>query len=211
MRSRVLATTLVLLPLLAGGTSAGSSADDVRLTLQAGSRIWIEGDSNLHRWHCEVGSFDAQLDLDRAGPATPPTRLLTAAVSLPVSGIECGNGKMNDNLRKAIDARANPQIRFDLTSAQLVDPGVPGPGGVEALVTGRLAVAGATRELTMHVSGTDTGHGSLRMQGSARILMSDWGIEPPTAMLGLLKTADEVTIFIDLTAAYLDGAGPETP
>jgi polyisoprenoid-binding protein YceI len=70
------------------------------------------------------------------------------------------------------------------------------------MVTGNLTVAGATRELSMHVSGTDGGDGTLRLQGSARIRMSDWGIRPPTPMLGLLKTDDEMTIFVDLIAAY---------
>jgi polyisoprenoid-binding protein YceI len=203
MKSRVLIVgALALLPLFAGGATSPSesSADSLRLILREGSRIWIEGDSNLHEWTCEVGGFRPELTVDRAGPTTPPPEVHVATAMIAVSEIECGNGKMNDNLRKALDATAHPLIRFELTRAQLVDPGVA--GSVETLATGRLTVAGTTRELSMHVSGTDTGDGALRLQGSAHIRMSDWGIRPPTAMLGLLKTADEVTIFVDLTAAY---------
>ena len=34
--------------------------------------------------------------------------------------------------------------------------------------------------------------------GSIKIVMSDYGIEPPVAMFGTLKTGDEVTIDFEL-------------
>jgi hypothetical protein len=34
------------------------------------------------------------------------------------------------------------------------------------------------------------------------IEMTDFGIHPPTAMMGLLKTRNDVTIFFDLTTDY---------
>jgi len=76
-----------------------------------------------------VGSFIPELVVDRAAPSAPPTRLVTASVALRVSEIECSNGKMNENLRKAVDAQANRDIRFESTGAKLVDPGcrVPPP------------------------------------------------------------------------------------
>jgi hypothetical protein len=40
--------------------------------------------------------------------------------------------------------------------------------------------------------------GSIAVRGSVPLFMSDFGIEPPTAMLGMLKTADQVTVKFEL-------------
>jgi len=72
----------------------------------------------------------------------------------------------------------------------------------ELLAKGHLYVAGEGRDLQFQVSGTDTGDGALRILGRVTIKMTDFGIQPPTAMLGLLKSKDEVTIHFDLMAEY---------
>ena len=42
--------------------------------------------------------------------------------------------------------------------------------------------------------------GALRVSGQVDILMTEFGLEPPTALLGLIKAKDRVTIRFDLTA-----------
>ena len=195
--------SLALASMIACGATtaleAQTAPETVRLVLREGSKLWIEGDSNLHAWKCDAKSFVPELRLVRAAPTEPPTRVQEARLQVSVADIECGNGKMNENLRKALKADTNANISFELTSAEFVD-GVRGE--LDVLVKGQLSVAGASRDLQMQVSGTDTGNGALRLQGRVLILMTDYGVQPPTAMLGLLKTKNEVTILYDLVADY---------
>jgi polyisoprenoid-binding protein YceI len=123
-----------------------------------------------------------------------------AVLDVPVGKIECGHGKMNDNLRKALKAAEYPSITFVVTGAQFFDAGAP--GALEVLAKGNLYVAGNGQDLEFQVSGTDTGDGALRIQGQVLIKMTDFGIRPPTAMMGLLKTKNEVTIKFDLITEY---------
>ena len=176
------------------------TSETVRLVLRQGSKLWIEGDSNLHEWKCDAQSLTPELRLERATPTDPPSRIQEARLDVAVANIECGNGKMNDNLRKALKADTYANIGFEVSSAEFVETG--SRGEIEVLVKGKLSVAGTSRDIQMQVSGTDTGNGALRLQGRAMILMTDFGVQPPTAMLGLLKTKNEVTIIYDLVADY---------
>jgi hypothetical protein len=42
--------------------------------------------------------------------------------------------------------------------------------------------------------------GRLRAMGSKAIKMTDYNVEPPTAMLGLVKAENELTVHFDLIA-----------
>ncbi len=59
---------------------------------------------------------------------------------------------------------------------------------------GQLTVAGATRPLTMALKATIVDGGGLLFEGSAPLRMTEFGIEPPKAMLGTIKTGDEVRV-----------------
>lgn len=176
--------------------------ETVRLVLRPESRLWLEGDSNLHAWSCEANELLPEMTLGRPSADSLPTGVERATMTVSVAGIECGNGKMNDNLRRALKAESHPDIRFEVTGARFVDVGVEGMLGVAAV--GNLSVAGATRPLELTVTGTDTGDVALRLQGRTEILMTDFGVEPPTALLGILKTDNEVVIWFDLVMGYVE-------
>ena len=178
---------------------APADFETVRLVLRDGSRLWLEGDSNLFAWTCDATQLDPELRVERPSPQAPPTRVDRAVLDVPVGKIECGHARMNENLRKALKADDFPSITFVVTGAEFFDVG---EGALEVLARGNLYVAGVGRDLQFQVSGTDTGDGALRIQGRVAIQMTDFGIQPPTAMMGLLKTKNEVTIRFDLLADY---------
>jgi hypothetical protein len=181
-------------------TSAQEAPETVRLVFRPGSRLWLEGDSNLVSWTCEAKELAPDLRLERPAPDSPPTEVDRAVLDVPVAKIECGHRRMDENLRKALKAAAYPSIMFVVTGAEFFDTGVA--GALEVLAKGHLYVAGIGRALQFQVSGTDTGNGALRLRGQVLIRMTDYGITPPTAMMGLLRTKDEVMIRFDLTTDY---------
>lgn len=194
---------LALLGLVSIGAQAPAPTpvpETVRLVLRPGSRLWLEGDSNVHAWTCDATAFTPELRIERPSRDQPLARVEKAVLDVPVAKIDCGHGKMNENLRKALKANDYPSITFVVTGAEFVDTG--DQGAIELLATGHLYVAGEGREIKFQVSGTDTGDGALRIRGRVGIKMTDYGIQPPTAMLGVLKTKDDVMILFDLKAEY---------
>jgi hypothetical protein len=205
VRSPRAVTALALFALVGGSPGqpvALRKVAEATPVLRPGGRIWIEGGSNLHDWSCEAAEFASDVRVDRVSRDTRPTRVEKAKVTVVVAAIECGKSKMNENLRKALNAAAFPEITFELADAVILPAEVPGL--IEVLARGYLMVAGTEREIEIRVTAADTGDGALRIQGRVGFLMTDFGVEPPTAMLGLLKTADPVTVLFDVTAEYAE-------
>lgn len=174
-----------------------------RLVLRTGSRLWLEGGSNLHDWSCDAGRLATEIHLEarEEGEDVPsPTAVDRVLVRVPVGQIVCGNGTMEGKLRDALKADRFGEIVFSMTSAEMVREVVDGMFAVRA--RGTLTVAGVARPLVLDVTGSDTGDGGLRIQGRVPLRMTDFGVEPPTALLGVLKTHDELIVLFDLSADY---------
>jgi polyisoprenoid-binding protein YceI len=162
-----------------------------------GSSIAIEGSSTAHHWRCRTASIGATLTLDPSDPAIP--RELVARI--PVSAIECENSTMTDDMRAAMHARRDPFITYRLVEAQRV----AGPG-IMLRATGDLSVAGVTRRVSFDVHVVQEHAGSLRGQASVPLRMSDFGVKPPSRF-GVLRTADAVTVKLDVRVTPAPNAG----
>jgi polyisoprenoid-binding protein YceI len=114
---------------------------------------------------------------------------------IPVAGIQCGNDTMNGKLRDALGAEKHPMIEYRLTSIQQV----PGEG-VKLKATGNLSIDGKSPPVTFAVDAAVDADGSVIAIGSVPLKMSSFGVDPPSAMLGILKTYDPVTIKFDIRA-----------
>ena len=51
----------------------------------------------------------------------------------------------------------------------------------------------------MEVRAKDGSDGSITFNGSKKLKMTDYGIKPPTALLGTMTTGDEVEIVFQVT------------
>ena len=156
-------------------------------TVAPSSRLWIEGDSNLHAWSCEAKKVDAEIEVD---PGTPQLAQ-GLSVHVPTADIDCGHGQMNDRLRDALKTRS---IDFKLISAERL----PGDG-VKLKARGQLTIAGVTKIANIYVNGVVQPDGSIRATGALPMKMSMFGVDAPSALF--LKTYDDITVKFDLHVA----------
>ena len=61
------------------------------------------------------------------------------------------------------------------------------------MAVGTLRIAGVEREVALALK-TERRDDTLAVKGELVLLMTDYGIKPPTAMLGMLKTDPKVTV-----------------
>jgi polyisoprenoid-binding protein YceI len=163
------------------------------LTLQPDSKIWVSGGSTVRDYKCNATTIDATITApDDIAVPTLPQLVKTAQIEIPVAQLDCGNGTMNDHMRKALKAKDNPRIVFTLDSYRIVES--------ELQLTGRLTIAGVERpiELTGQVKEEN---GVARATASKQIRMTEWGVKPPSLMLGTMKVKDAVTIAFDIGVA----------
>jgi polyisoprenoid-binding protein YceI len=185
--------------LFAIGTTAAAQ-ETARIAVAPESKVWIEGTSNLHGWSCKAEKLEAAIELDKSSAqqlaVAPPTALKRVDVKVPVKSLKCGHGSMDDNLYKALNADATPEISYIMATFEVV------PGEAKDSFTlktvGSLKVAGKENKLIMDVTATRLPDGTVRATGMVPIKMTDYGIKPPTAIFGRLKTGDEVKINFEL-------------
>lgn len=192
---RLLAAALV------GIASAAAAQETARVVAEPESKLWIDGTSNLHSWSCKAERLEAAVELDRAAAAqlsiAPPRALKRVEVKVPVKSLKCNHAGMDGNLYKALNADASSEISYIMATFDVV------PGEVKdsftLKTTGSLTVAGKENKLAMDVTANRLADGTVKAAGSVPIRMTDYGIKPPTAIFGRLKTGDEVKVSFELT------------
>ena len=157
------------------------------LALGKDSGLWLEGTSTVRSYKCTAG----KLDVSAVGePAAPPTEIVkSASLVVPVAQLDCGNKTMNEHMRKALKADKFQQISWKMTSYDVQ--------GTSVTVDGKLTIAG--KENAIQLKGTGTAeNGVIRFKGSKQFKMTEYGVKPPSLMLGTMKVGDPVTVSFDL-------------
>lgn len=204
-------TALILIIGLILGPIGDSALSQIQYVPDEGSKLWIEGSSNVNSFQCDASAFDGQAfifsSLLYQVPGPPETysaqNELSIRVDVNVDGFECGRSRMNRDLREALQADEFPKITFIFGSAETVEEYNNEENGnleVSLDVNGSLTVAGTTRDINFRIEGTYMEDERIRAYGNKEILMSDFGVEAPTAMLGMVRARDELTVHFDLIA-----------
>ncbi len=155
----------------------------------AESRIWVDGTSTIHDWTCEVGTVAADITAED-GFST----LSKAVITVEAGALECKNGTMNKKALSALNVKKHPTIRFTAAKNEVSAAG----SDISIKTTGSLEIAGQANTVNTTVAGKTQSDGSIRFTGTLPIKLSDYGIDRPTAMLGTIKTGDDVTVRFDL-------------
>lgn len=182
-----------LLPLVALAVLPAWNAFAPPFTVASGSSVRVSGTSNVHDWACSATRVTGSMQGEVTGGAL--TGVSAMSVTVPVAALDCRNGTMNGNLRRALNASANPNIRFALSGATVA----PAAGGkVTVSGNGQLTVNGQTKPVRISATGEAKTGGSFRFTGSLPVVMSEFGVTPPVAMMGAMRTGDRVTVAYDI-------------
>jgi len=199
-------TLLAISALLAATATAGAqSASAVRLRLDPASELSVEGTSSMHDWHCKTNKINAYVDVD-PGYTKDLTRvarpIAAVKVNIVVKTLTCGNSQMDRNMYGTLKADENQVIKYTLTGYDILN-GSASPTSFAASTNGTLTVAGETKPIEMKISAERLADGQAVAQGEQKLLLTDFGIKPPSFMFGALKVGNEVKVKFTLKA------GPE--
>jgi len=178
------------------------------LRLGPGSALWLEGDSTLHVFSATSSAVRLFAKWKGEIPKDSHTLLASARrgdfeeflALVPAASLKSGKAGLDKNMHKALRAREHPFIRFRVTGLTLdAAPVFP-----EFQLQGTLTIAGRDAGLSIPASLRAEGQ-NIYVEGSHELLMSDFGIAPPLAFLGAIKTRDRIKVLFKLNVA----PGPE--
>ena len=175
--------------------------------LEPRSQLWIEGGSTVNAFTCRAQNVEGYgfFEDDMAGANGHDAR---AEVVVLVETFDCGKQRMNRDFYEALKADAFPMIRFTLDEAYVIGQPDAEDRIYRLRVLGRLTLAGVTRRIEMRVLGWPLADGRYRVTGKERLLMSDFEIDRPTALLGLIRARDRILVRFNLVA--VSGTTPTT-
>lgn len=150
---------------------------------QAESSMKISGTSTLHDWDIIVESFSGKAKMNGE-------KMEIASFEAVVKSLKSGTSSMDDNTYKALKEKDHPKITFKST-------GISAANG-KMTIKGNLTIAGVTKPVTLSATHEKWAEQSMTVKGSYTFKMSEFGIDPPRAMLGTIRTGDEVTITFKL-------------
>jgi polyisoprenoid-binding protein YceI len=180
---------------------APSAAQNTPLAIGT-ARLTIAGTSNIHEYSATTTAIRvtrAQIGTIAAGDlldnALKPGVVAAFDVAIPAKSLASTKDGLDKNMHKALKAEEHPEITFKLLRFE----NRPAPAtGLRAI--GVLRVAGVDRQVAIDIS-TERKDAALLVKGTLALLMTDFGIAPPKAMMGMLKTDPKVTITFEVAVA----------
>jgi polyisoprenoid-binding protein YceI len=183
---------------MAAATAAGPAQDASPLPLSVASgRVSLAGTSNVHDYTASTKSIRVtrvQFAANVAGPQLwtkilEPGALEAFEIAIPAATLASEREGLDKNMHKALKTSEHSDITFRLRRLE------PRPGGTGGALqgVGILKVAGVEREVILDLT-TARKESGLSVSGRVAMLMTDFGITPPKAMLGMLKTDPKVVI-----------------
>ncbi|HYW95201.1 MAG TPA: YceI family protein [Bacteroidales bacterium] len=170
-----------------GGTAALMAQTTYRLA-SSKSSVVVKGTSTLHDWEMTAKEVSASLTVDKDGSSINTIDNVTFSVK--ADKIEGESSIMDGKAHDALRSNKYPDISFRMKSVnRLASTG----GNISGSLDGDVTIAGVTRNITVPFSGTLSGS-TIKVNGSKSLSLSNFNISPPTAMLGTLKTGNDIKI-----------------
>jgi len=161
------------------GFSIAALAQDA-YTLSSESKLTVDGTSTVHSWTVSANKMEGKL---RVQEATPTAINFEVAVADIMS--ERG-ATMDKKMHAALKKEEHPKVSFALEQLKTT-----------STLVGMLTIAGTEKNVEIDAEITSDG-GVMKIKGEKKIVLQDFGMEPPTAMFGQIIVGDEVIVKFDL-------------
>ena len=200
--------------------AAGASPSATTLIPAATSRLVLEGSSNVTDWSCTGSSLQGEMtvaaSLDRinavidriedgnigvwmANPSDGRFAQPEFQMRIPVGNFRCGNKVMERDMSQALKADKYPAIDFHFTELRGTVNHDLDAQTYQARIAGNLILAGQRREVEVTVTAERLASDRFRIRAELPLRMTDFGIQPPTALFGMVKAKNELLVRFDLT------------
>ena len=195
-------TTLFVSCVVAAGAGLTAAAPDAPLSLVS-ARVTIDGTSNVHPYTASSKAVRltrfqiAATNGDVLRQVLQPGALEAFDIAIAASSLASPKGDIDKNMHKALKVQEHADITFRLRT---LDTGTGEAAGIPLKAIGTLTIAGVEREVTLDLKAQRAG-ATLTLTGGVDLLMTDFGVTPPKAMLGMLKTDAKVRVSFEVVVA----------
>jgi polyisoprenoid-binding protein YceI len=148
----------------------------------------VSGGSSLHDWDMTTQTAKAEGVFIVEGGQFKSAKSLT--LIFQAESLKSGTSGLDKNAYKALKTEKNKEIRFVLKEFS--------GSGTSFTAKGDLTIAGVTKPVSLPMTLTAVGD-KFQFEGSVKTKLTFFNIDPPTALMGTVKTHDDVTLTFKTT------------
>ncbi|MDA0195732.1 MAG: YceI family protein [Bacteroidetes bacterium] len=151
-------------------------------------KLTISGTSTIHDWVIDAEKLTCSTLLDYT--ESRELSMGSFLVTIPVESLESGKGIMNSKTYEALKSEDYPNVTFKLLS-------LDSQTANSLKATGNLTIAGKTQSVQLDVTVSKSA-GSIIFKGEKELLMTSFSVQPPSALMGTIKTDDLVKVKFEI-------------
>jgi hypothetical protein len=155
----------------------------------AASNVKVEGTSNIHDWEMNAKELQGAIKVKMEDGQLVQIEQMDFAVV--AESLKSGKGGMDKNAYKALDTDKHKRITYQLSKVNNLD--CTSNTSCKIATTGVLTIAGTKKNVDIIFDAKVSGD-RITLTGNHKIKMSDYKVDPPTAMFGTITTGDEVNV-----------------
>lgn len=159
---------------------------------EEGVKVSVKGSSTLHEWEA-IASVISEVPPRLTTDLNSADGFENFGFKVGVEGLDGGRGaSMNKKIRTALAATDHPNIIYISKSVALESS----DEGQILKTSGVVEIAGKKMDVEVDAN-VEILDKNLIIKGSKALKMSDFDIEPPSAMFGQIKTRDDITVHFE--------------
>ncbi|SRR6056297_567652 len=149
----------------------------------------VIGTSTLHDWESDVEEINGEANIETSsGQLQDITKM---NLQFKVESIKSGKSRMDRITYEALKSEEHPQITFKILDVLSVN-------GNRVKASGNLSIAGYKKEVIVEGMLMNGGN-EIQIKGNHMIDMTEFQIDPPTAMLGTIRVGKDIEFKFDIT------------
>ncbi|MFN1836139.1 YceI family protein [Balneola sp. MJW-20] len=195
-----LLSSALLIPVVLGGLSdlnaqGTTEFQSASVVLSNESKLTINGQSNVNDFSC-VSEHDLENDSlsYQYNFMGTDVELQGNPLTLKVDNFNCGKRGINRDFKKTLKHEEYPEIRINVKQLN----GRESLDSLPTMARVDIELAGVTKEFDIDLSEVSLYEDKTQVKGKKTLRMSEFNLNPPSPLFGLIKIKDEMVIDFNL-------------
>ena len=160
------------------------------------AKVTVTGTTNVHGYTAETttvrltGVKTGAFDGDLWALVEKPSLVESFGIVIPAASLHSTKDGIDKNMHKALKVTEHKDITYTVKT-------LDARGGGALRANGTLTIAGVSKPVVLDLKAQRAGS-NLSVVGEIALLMTDYGVKPPKAMMGMMRTDPKITIRIEL-------------
>lgn len=165
---------------------------ETKIRVASDSKVIISGTTNVNGFTCRYNLKEMELPIRLAyDDKLEQIQFSNAQLKLANNCFDCGGKAINKDFRELLKTEEHPEVELRLL---YVDP--PQPNDSKIGVGMEIKIAGTVRIYETRLYCKQ--QGDIWVDGTIPLKLTDFGLDPPKKVLGMIKVHDEIKVQVAL-------------